>query len=258
MLNFNNSRTNARAEGFTLIELLVVVAIIGILAAILFPVFARARENARKAVCMSNLKQIGLGLMMYVQDFDETYPVSYFAGAPAGKLTWYDVINPYVKNDQVFVCPTAGKIESTDASDPSSGGYGFNVGGTHTDSGTGIGNGFGYRSQATYWDTPSGTGPLKLAGVDEPSNTFIICDPASNGYVHNGWIAVGYSTAAYMPVLHGGRVGPFTGTATTPPLSGGGNYVFADGHVKFIQASQAFGSAKWNVDKSITTGVRQP
>jgi prepilin-type N-terminal cleavage/methylation domain-containing protein/prepilin-type processing-associated H-X9-DG protein len=255
MLRYKNNRTNKRNAGFTLIELLVVIAIIAILAAILFPVFARARENARKAVCMSNLKQIGLGLMMYVQDYDETYPVSYFAGASAGKLTWYDVINPYIKNDQVFVCPTAGKIESTDASDPSSGGYGFNIGGTHT--GGGVGNGFGYRSQANYWFTPSGTGPLKLAGVDEPSNTFIICDPASNGYVHNGWIAVGYSNSGYIPVLHGGRVGPFTGTASTPPLEGGGNYIFADGHVKYIQASRAYGSSMWNVNKDDTTGVRQ-
>jgi len=257
MLNFKK-RTTQAASGFTLIELLVVIAIISILAAILFPVFARARENARKAACMSNLKQIGLGLMMYVQDYDETYPVSYFAGAPAGKLTWYDVLDPYIKSDQVFVCPTAGKIESTGASDPSSGGYGFNVGGTHTNTTNGTGNGFGYRSQANYWFTPNGSGPLRLAGVDEPSNTFIICDPASNAYSHNGWIAVGYSNAGFMPVLHGGQVGPFTGTVSAPPISGGGNYIFADGHVKYVQASQAYGSARWNVNKSDTTGVRQP
>ena len=79
-MNANRSHRNA----FTLIELLVVIAIIAILAAILFPVFAQAREKARSASCLSNEKQIGLGLMMYTQDYDETYPTAYFlvGGAP--------------------------------------------------------------------------------------------------------------------------------------------------------------------------------
>jgi prepilin-type N-terminal cleavage/methylation domain-containing protein len=76
-------------KAFTLIELLVVVAIIGVLAAILFPVFARARENARRSSCMSNLKQIGLGVMMYVQDYDETYPMSY-----DGTNAWPSIVQP--------------------------------------------------------------------------------------------------------------------------------------------------------------------
>ena len=67
-------------KAFTLIELLVVIAIIAILAAILFPVFAQAREKARQTSCLSNLKQIGLGLMMYTQDYDETYPMNLFLG----------------------------------------------------------------------------------------------------------------------------------------------------------------------------------
>lgn len=70
-----------QSRGFTLIELLVVIAIIAILAAILFPVFARARENARRTSCLSNLKQMGLGMMMYVQDYDETYPYGYYTPA---------------------------------------------------------------------------------------------------------------------------------------------------------------------------------
>ncbi|HEY3298451.1 MAG TPA: prepilin-type N-terminal cleavage/methylation domain-containing protein, partial [Armatimonadota bacterium] len=71
-------RATKRNSGFTLIELLVVIAIIAILAAILFPVFAQAREKARSASCLSNEKQIGLGLMMYMQDYDETYPMAYY------------------------------------------------------------------------------------------------------------------------------------------------------------------------------------
>jgi prepilin-type N-terminal cleavage/methylation domain-containing protein/prepilin-type processing-associated H-X9-DG protein len=97
-----------RLKGFTLIELLVVIAIIAILAAILFPVFARARENARRASCQSNLKQIGLSLMQYSQDYDELY---LNAGNDAGAYIWPDLIQPYVKNDQIFNCPSKSSQE---------------------------------------------------------------------------------------------------------------------------------------------------
>ena len=96
-----------RKSGFTLIELLVVIAIIAILAAILFPVFAQARETARKTSCLSNLKQLGLSVMMYVQDYDETYPrTSYLDGDGVHDYTWTSVVQPYVKNVQIFVCPS--------------------------------------------------------------------------------------------------------------------------------------------------------
>jgi prepilin-type N-terminal cleavage/methylation domain-containing protein/prepilin-type processing-associated H-X9-DG protein len=119
-------------SAFTLIELLVVIAIIAILAAILFPVFGRARENARRSSCQSNLKQIGLGIMQYTQDYDETIPRTYYYGSKTGATVnsnaspysitdpslsedhptvinykWTDAIYPYVKNEQVFVCPSA-------------------------------------------------------------------------------------------------------------------------------------------------------
>ena len=96
--------------GFTLIELLVVIAIIAILAAILFPVFARARENARRTSCLSNLKQIGLGLLQYTQDYDEQNSRSWFvnsgASSATGSYKWMDAIFPYVKNEQLFNCPS--------------------------------------------------------------------------------------------------------------------------------------------------------
>src|SRR3569833_1496298 len=99
-------------RAFTLIELLVVIAIIAILAAILFPVFAKARENARRASCASNLKQIALGLMQYGQDNDEMLPFFFYgpvggASQPTGpRYKWMDAAFPYIKSEAVFSCPS--------------------------------------------------------------------------------------------------------------------------------------------------------
>lgn len=110
-------RTVSRARGFTLIELLVVIAIIAILAAILFPVFAQAREQARKTACLSNMKQIGIALTMYRQDFDGRGPFGGWEAGPAGQFNtndptskffedWQFTLQPYVKNAQMFRCPS--------------------------------------------------------------------------------------------------------------------------------------------------------
>jgi prepilin-type N-terminal cleavage/methylation domain-containing protein/prepilin-type processing-associated H-X9-DG protein len=115
-------------SAFTLIELLVVIAIIAILAAILFPVFGRARENARRSSCQSNLKQIGLGIVQYTQDYDERMPASGYMtkrleGASDPNLerfgSWQQTIFPYVKSRQVFACPSnqrsSRRIDSTNS-----------------------------------------------------------------------------------------------------------------------------------------------
>ncbi len=96
-----------KRKAFTLIELLVVIAIIAILAAILFPVFAQAREKARQTSCLSNLKQLGLSLNMYSQDYDGTLmQTSWELGSLKAKVHWFYLVQPYVKNQQIFVCPS--------------------------------------------------------------------------------------------------------------------------------------------------------
>jgi prepilin-type N-terminal cleavage/methylation domain-containing protein/prepilin-type processing-associated H-X9-DG protein len=100
-----------RPNGFTLIELLVVIAIIAILAAILFPVFAQAREKARQTQCMSNLRQSATAVLMYVQDADEFFPMAIYAPAPrpgGGNcvMTVFDAIQPYMKNVEITRCPS--------------------------------------------------------------------------------------------------------------------------------------------------------
>jgi prepilin-type N-terminal cleavage/methylation domain-containing protein len=148
-----------RSRGFTLIELLVVIAIIAILAAILFPVFAQARDKARQAGCLSNTKQIALGLHMYIQDYDETTPGGCFAayscgvtagvpggsptgyidesGAPTSVVTRYSALwplKPYTKNEGIFVCPSVTGWNSVNIR-PQKGSYTTNnllmAGGTH-------------------------------------------------------------------------------------------------------------------------------
>jgi prepilin-type N-terminal cleavage/methylation domain-containing protein/prepilin-type processing-associated H-X9-DG protein len=99
-----NGKTMKR--GFTLIELLVVIAIIAILAAILFPVFARARENARRTSCQNNMKQIALGAKQYIGDYDETYPATGTASSTTDTSGWSVVLQPYIKSIQVLQCPS--------------------------------------------------------------------------------------------------------------------------------------------------------
>ncbi len=130
-----------RCFGFTLIELLVVIAIIAILAAILFPVFARAREKARQTSCLSNLKQLALGALMYAQDYDERMMPRYYRINPAvpGGPNWcYHLVQPYVKNLEITKCPSTKQYS------------------------------YGYNQQYLNW--------CMLAVIKAPAETVMICD----------------------------------------------------------------------------------
>ncbi len=151
-------------RGFTLIELLVVIAIIAILAAILFPVFARAREKARQASCQSNLKQIAIAAQMYSQDYDERFvPMS--MGTPAGTAYTASLLQPYIKNLQIFECPsyssagpkncTCGSLEL-----PRYLSYGFNCGSTAG-------------GRMPNWYGPMGA---KLSAIESPAETLFAGD----------------------------------------------------------------------------------
>jgi prepilin-type N-terminal cleavage/methylation domain-containing protein len=123
----DTSMTHRNRRAFTLIELLVVIAIIAILAAILFPVFARARENARRTSCLSNLKQLGLSIMQYTQDYDEKLPGSrkYFPTSPNAYTTWVTLLQPYARSTQLYTCPNG--VPYSDPAYPSYG-YNYNLG----------------------------------------------------------------------------------------------------------------------------------
>ena len=188
-LNRNAGRSfgKRRYGAFTLIELLVVIAIIAILAAILFPVFARARENARRASCSSNLKQIGLGLLQYTQDYDEQLVGGYYGGSDGysyknGAYKWMDAIQPYVKSTQLFTCPSDIEITATGrtyttkfvpVTDPA-----FPTGAISTLFGSyGIN---GCYSNGPQGQTGYGPAGVSLAAVESPATTYWAADSTVN------------------------------------------------------------------------------
>jgi len=185
-------------RGFTLIELLVVIAIIAILAAILFPVFARAREKARQSSCLSNLKQIGLSTLMYVQDYDEKFP---FYRHSAYNLNVQTMIAPYIKNEQLWICPSSSTNYYYYWDNPTATGPVTGPEGSYGWNNKNLGHyGYGY--------------PIKLASVTEPTATgmWADCQPRLTILWENNY----YRTWA----CH----------------NGGGNMVYVDGHSKWQNA----------------------
>ena len=230
------------AKGFTLIELLVVIAIIAILAAILFPVFARARENARRASCQSNLKQISLGILMYVQDYDEHLPM-YRVPASSGDTAarpygWADAIQPYVKSTQLLQCPSDSGVVSNS---PSSSGYADYV----------------YNLwMGGYGPSTKGAG-MSLAQLTQPSLTIMNVDYETRSAA--GYTA-GNTSTGDGPSTCGTYGDPECGDGLARIDSdsirhlGGVNAAFADGHVKWIKGRDETSGWLANAYRAGTSG----
>ena len=226
MKNINIKKRSA----FTLIELLVVIAIIAILAAILFPVFARARENARRSSCQSNLKQIGLGMLQYVQDYDEKYVIAR-TGGPNFE-NWAGRIHPYVKSRQLFACPSnpdnadvmGNHMPGQPSQVPASYAMNFEIGDT----------------------AYSGTG-MSVANIQEVATRILVAERIGRN-AEPGIMWVDWTGNQFQDV-------GFAGHLSTS------NYLFADGHVKSLRPTQtvAGGRSMWGAwSDSNTTECPNP
>jgi prepilin-type N-terminal cleavage/methylation domain-containing protein/prepilin-type processing-associated H-X9-DG protein len=218
--------STGKYSAFTLIELLVVIAIIAILAAILFPVFAQAREKARQASCMSNVKQLTLAAMQYVQDYDETFPKAHMAYSVGTAIQyWSDVIYPYLKNggtsrdEGVLKCPSFTPEGRTLRS------YGWNIGNQASN----WKNGFGYHFPTDKIEF------VTMSDIKYPSETIFFGDisPYPMNATSNNIIYLyprdhpnnaGGPDISYLPSLH----------------NGGAVYAFADGHAKWLKQTAAW------------------
>ncbi len=237
-------------RGFTLIELLVVIAIIAILAAILFPVFARAREQARKSNCISNLKQIGTAILMYSQDYDERLvPVATGVCPGPNAFGWADLIFPYVKNVKVFDCPTSTwRMVQNPAVNPprfmrDRGGTGAGVT-NECVTGQPIPANVNYNYGVNAFGPPAGqpadvSGPFSgnigfLPAIPAPANVVGIAD----GRGASPWSLGGGDGPWDWPSIDG-QVDSRRHSEGRSSVNGGCSAMFMDGHAKFIGLAQS-------------------
>ena len=262
---------------FTLIELLVVIAIIAILAAILFPVFAQARDKARQTTCLSNIKQIGLGLMMYVQDSDETYPgalqpsPTINGGSTSDQRMPLDMqVLPYTKNDQIWTCPsdaafrvppTDSRIQWWDLNYKAKGiarSYGYmaeindkewsDTHGGQRDPNSGLSPYTGSRQPGD----PNAPVGKSLAALDSPSSTVALAELWAIG--NGDWAALGYVGTPHAATIAGCDIWKFAGRKINAPTpsdtlpstcSGNQGLVPTQGHAGGANYMMADGSAKY-------------
>ena len=224
-------RRNSKPRGFTLIELLVVISIIAILAAMLFPVFARARENARRTSCLSNMKQIGLGFLQYTQDYDESYPL---ASYPAPDVSWTTSTQAYIKSVQLYRCPSdaASRWSSAvlpPALPPYTTSYVFNA-----------------------WFSNKRGGFARLASVNEPTRSVILAEKAdapsmmlatADHFHPFCWGAPPEEPAGMMGPAVWDSANNLTSELALKRHLEGSNYLYADGHAKAGRFEQLYNFA---------------
>jgi prepilin-type N-terminal cleavage/methylation domain-containing protein/prepilin-type processing-associated H-X9-DG protein len=219
------TRRDAARQGFTLIELLVVIAIIAILAAILFPVFGRARENARKSSCQSNLKQIALGFMQYTQDYDELLIPITVGGATPNNSTegtpfiWPVLLQPYLKSTQIYTCPS-----NTTAAPSLCYTYNFEIA-----------------------RMPGSSNTRTLAALSLPAQTPLFIDAVGYNYAPTAlafWtISTGGNDTDGVRAPNSSGAGWVQGSGVAKVDANihmqGANYAFCDGHVKWLHGMDA-------------------
>lgn len=244
----------SRSRAFTLIELLVVISIIALLAAILFPVFGRVRENARRSTCQSNLKQIGMAMVLYSGDYDERLvpqaiygPNKYNNGV--SQFRWTYCLTPYVKNEQIYVCPSRSAVTVAQYYTPETN-YGYNRSAQPSDAYVRSGSdnysmGGEYKADGTLLTAST---VLRLSAVADTSRTIAVGDSVT-------WLDTEAKGLPYWgngaPYLLWKSDNPTSGSSTYAPDPrhfDGANFAFLDGHVKWLKTPVASTLFSTNAD----------